>query len=444
MQATHPSEDIPYLHRLMHRWLVEYNPLYLLSAALVLGGVILCSHELALTGRVTGQVGVAAIAEVYAWALIGGAALLNRIQLRRPAVLLGLLAATYQGDLTLHTETCAYLGVIGVTASVVWLASFIAKLHALAWALQLRPSRTALLIPTAAALGLSMIPFAFHRVDITTTTQLTTLWIFTLGAFALWTHRGVVPTSQLDTAQRSKAEHCMRAVWLIWATLLAGHLAFWASESRIQLLPVTLVVPLLATRWLRREVHVWLITAATPVATAIAAPQLTSVMAMLSAATLLLHAFRRPMRVSTMVDPAPTGPYRTTPLDAEARIHSIAFAPAPIHTRLRFLAGSVTALYAAAWMWGWTEGPWPAHVLWLDTLFTIALAYLAIRRRAYCASVPAAATWAHWCIQRGWLALPATVLGWGSLSVGAGFALLAVSLGASWRMRRHAASSDTA
>src|SRR5215471_429980 len=110
------------VRRLLHRWFVEYNPLYIVSAALVLRGVNLLSHAVNL------QLGVPAIVELYAWTLIGGAAFLYRVGLRRPAVMLSLLAVVYQGDLTLHTETCAYLGWTGVIASGVWLASFALKL----------------------------------------------------------------------------------------------------------------------------------------------------------------------------------------------------------------------------------------------------------------------------------------------------------------------------
>src|SRR5262245_6305543 len=105
--------------RLLHRWFIEYNPLYLVSAALVLLGVNQLSPELKQEGSFGMLVG-AAIAELYAWALIAGAALLTRIDLRRPAVMLALLCALYQCDLTLHSETCAYLGTTGVVAASAW------------------------------------------------------------------------------------------------------------------------------------------------------------------------------------------------------------------------------------------------------------------------------------------------------------------------------------
>src|SRR4051812_37312222 len=118
--------------RLLHRWLVQYNPLYLLSASLCLGGMILCSRGLAREGSAHGELVVAGIAELYAVALIAGAALLTRIGQRRPAVMLALLTALYQCDLTLHTEACVWLGGAGMVAAAAWLALFVAKLLALA------------------------------------------------------------------------------------------------------------------------------------------------------------------------------------------------------------------------------------------------------------------------------------------------------------------------
>src|SRR5687768_1606643 len=83
---------------LLHRWFVQYNPLYLVSAALVLGGAIILSRAMVQNGGVLGQLSITAVLDVYAWALIGSAALLTRIGLRRPAVMLALLTMLYQCD----------------------------------------------------------------------------------------------------------------------------------------------------------------------------------------------------------------------------------------------------------------------------------------------------------------------------------------------------------
>src|SRR6185369_2966752 len=121
----------------------EFNPVYLLSAGLVLSGMFLVSKGLGQSTGLAAPLGIAAIAELYAALLIGGAALLTRIGQRRPAVMLGLLAMLYQCDLTLHTETCANLGAAGLVATILWLVVFAGKLRALAWALHLRISRAA-------------------------------------------------------------------------------------------------------------------------------------------------------------------------------------------------------------------------------------------------------------------------------------------------------------
>src|SRR4051794_20185201 len=145
--------------RLLHRWFVQYNPIYLVSATLVLGGMIATSRGLAHEGSVYGPLGVALIAEIYAGALIGGAALLTRIGQRRPAVLLALMTLLYQCDLTLHTETCAFLGGFGALATATWFSLFVGKLYALAWAVRLRLSRRAVATAAFGALGLVLGPY---------------------------------------------------------------------------------------------------------------------------------------------------------------------------------------------------------------------------------------------------------------------------------------------
>jgi len=86
------------MRALLHRWLVEYNPLYLLSAALVLGGLTLISqsaaeaamvHLLGQTGwlpepRTAFEWGVASIGAGFAVLLVS---LVASFRLsRRPAV----------------------------------------------------------------------------------------------------------------------------------------------------------------------------------------------------------------------------------------------------------------------------------------------------------------------------------------------------------------------
>ena len=152
------SDSRAFWRALLYRWFVEYNPAYLLSAACVFGGCFLWSRGVVNDPSLTSALGIPAVAELYAFALIGGAALLTRLEQRRPAVLLALVFAAYQWDTTLHTEACAYLGDVGLWASLVWLALFFVKLRAIAWALRVRVDRGMLVAFALGAVGLVVLP----------------------------------------------------------------------------------------------------------------------------------------------------------------------------------------------------------------------------------------------------------------------------------------------
>jgi len=57
MDDTDAKSDATFWRQLLHRWLVQYNPLYLLSATLCLAGMILCSRGLAREGSLHGSWG---------------------------------------------------------------------------------------------------------------------------------------------------------------------------------------------------------------------------------------------------------------------------------------------------------------------------------------------------------------------------------------------------
>lgn len=434
------SDSRSFWGRLLHRWLIEYNPLYLLSAALVLGGVLLLSGGLARSGSVYGQLGVAAIAELYAWALIGGAALLTRIGLRRPAVMLALLTALYQCDPTLHTETCAYLGWVGVFGSASWLAIFVAKLRALAWAIRLRLSRSALLVPTFGALGLVLVPRLLPALDPGTAATLLASWVFSLFASALWSGREVSSAVRLDDWGSTVLRRGLRAAWLMWALLALSHVWFWSDEHAIglgRMLPVAL---LLVTRFVRRESTVWIVVGATLLLVGSCMPAAFALCAALAAVVLALRALRQPtFDLQSASAPAPAPPYRAPAgeVSPPPRVRPrLSFCLASPEARLRLLSGALFGVYLSAWTRGWSGGPWPEHVLPLDLAFTAAAAMGAWKLHARIALLPLAGTYAHLAVQTGTVSAPETVLGWGAASVSAGFGLLLASLAASWRYRQ--------
>lgn len=415
--------------RLMHRWFVEYNPLYLLSATLVLGGIWLLSQEAAREGSVIGQLGLAALAEVYAFALIGGAALLWRIALRRPAVLLALLAVLYQGDLTLHVETCAYLGAVGRWASVLWVALFAVKLVALGWALELRPSRSALVVPMLGAAGLALLPHVFREVGPDGRASALALVAFSVGAAALWTHRHVESAVGFDVRGR----RALRGTWLLWAILALAHVGYMATEHQLDLWVLLPVATLLCGRVMENELKVWVLVVFTLVGVTLAFPAAVSSFALAGGVVLALRALRTPVGPVAPVA-RPVEPYRGA-LPAPPTLEVARFGLAPRLARERLLLGAAVCGYLALWTLFWSGGSWPAHHLALDLALFVVFVGAAVRARRWLRLTPVGLNFAHLAAQIGWLGAPEGALEWGLASVSLGFACLLVSLVVSWRLR---------
>ena len=443
-RSSAPSLDDLRWRQLFHRWFIQYNPLYLISAALVLAGVILLSQGLGSTSAAA-QLGITAISEVYAWALIGGAALLVRIGLRRPAVMLAVLAALYQCDPTLHTETCAYLGTVGLVGSAAWLASFVAKLRALAWAMQLRVSSSAFVVTSLGAVMLALFPWLARTLDARAASSLLALGLFALFAAALWTSRRVEgPASDSEWAT-TVARRSLRATWSGWAAAMLVHAGFWLSQHPA--LDGTALLPagmLLGTRFARRESTTWLVVGTTLLYVGATSPELFWLTSLMATATLALRALRQPSR-RPAPEPlrAPIGDdvYRTEPSQAPAPRPSPppcwSFELAAPGARRRLLTGALGCLYVAAWTHGWSGGPWPPHVGWLDlALVATSIALVASTRWRLPLLLPAASL-GHLVVSLRLVSGPQSMLEWGITSVGVGFGLLLLGLVASvvWRHR---------
>lgn len=458
LSANDTAHDT-YFRRLMHRWLVEYNPLYLLSATLVLGGMILTSRGLAREGSLYGEIGVAAIAELYAATLIGGAALLTRIGQRRPAVMLALLTMLYQCDLTLQTEASPYLGTVGTAATVAWLALFVGKLHALAWAMKLRVSKAAYATAILAALGLAVLPRYLHDLEASHATALVAAWLF--GSFTLHgiARTGVTSAVALDAWGTTVLRRAVRASWGLGALLFVGHVMFWSTQHPIVLAALVPIVPLLAVRSVRIEAQAWFLVGATLLCVAVAVPGAFAMTALMAAAALVVRALLPGVRAASTTPATSSppshrdeaGPYRAPgAFDPEAhaarvaaaatRMESVEPIPALVLVeraeRMRLLTGALFAAYAGVWTLGWTGGDWPAHVLALDLAAAAVVLMFAWRARVRVALVPLTAVAMHAVVQAHLVPAPRSLLEWGASAVGLGFALLLASLAASYRLRR--------
>lgn len=438
-QALDTDSTTAYWRRLFRRWFVEYNPLYLCSAMLVLGGVSLISHEVAREHIAYGHFIVAAIAEFYSWALIGGAALLTRIGLRRPAVMLALLAVLYQCDLAFHGVTSVYLGTLGILSIAAWLGLFVGKLYALAWAVHLRFSLSTLAVPTFGALGLALIPRFFHTLDGEGLSVLVTAWIFLLFAFGLWTSRGVTSKVSLDTWGQQVLHRAARATWLLWATLALCHVLFWSAQYYFELTGLVPVAILLTTRWIRRETFLWSAVAAALLLTVVALPSFFSLSCAMAGVVFVLRALRQPSKEErTDRETLPISPYRTAPDEPSSptwSLPTVTFALSDRREMVRLFSGAVICTYLAVWMLRWSGGPWPEHFVPLDLLLACVVVLMVWKARARLVLAPLLMTYLHMVVQRELIPAPSSTLQWGAVSVGVGFGLLIVSLAVAWWYR---------
>ncbi len=429
---TQTSPQRSALDALLYRWFVQYNPLYLLSAALVVFGLYEMHGALADDTSVWGRLGVGVLSEAYAFALIAGAAILTRLSLPRPAVFVALIALVYQGDLALGTEHYALLGRVGLLASFAWVLAFYVKLRGLAWALRLEISVSATAIPVFGALGVALIPHLSRRIDSSGLTIIVGAWLFVLFAAGFWTTRPVTSRAPLDAWGRTVLARSLRATWVIFAVLAVGHVYFWTEQYNLDgsiFLPVAL---LLMTRWVQREIAVLVTVGTALFSIARLTPALLNVTAQMSALTLMLYALRKPVAPSVR-DNEQRDDYRaTTSTDPEVIPASFAIAPMP--ALVRQLAWSGYAFYLAAWTSGWSGGPLPAHMVPLDLAAALVVAVVAWKSRVRVIVAPLVATYVHWSIQTRLLRAPHSPLQWGLATFATGFAMLGASIVTSWRV----------
>jgi len=421
--------------RLLYRWFIQYNPLYLVSAMLVLGGTILTSQGLAAEAtesRLYGPLGVAGIAEVYAVALIGGAALLTRIGHRRPAVMLALLTALYQCDLTLHTETCLQLGTPGNIASGAWLALFVAKLFALAWAVQVRLSRGAIATAVIGGAGLALGPYVVAYGGQAAIGAFVAVFAFALGCLA--PSAKVVSKIALDAWGHTVLNRTRGAILGLWGVLLSLHVLFWAAEHNVPLAAVIPAAVLLIARRSKSEGLAWGILVALAALVALGSPQSLGGVLILSAVALVLRTFDGVQVVRPVVGET-SGPYRMgethTKVDFE-----LVLVPISDGARARQFAGALLAFYVGVWTLGWHGHGWPAHSIALDLFVLVVAVAMAFRVRPRLSLIVPTFAGTHALAVSGVVPTPHTMIGWGGTALVLGFALLLGALATSYRLRR--------
>lgn len=441
--ADAPDHADDFWRALIHRWFVHYNPMYLASALLALLGLRMVSCGLVEQGSQRGLLGVALLAEVYAWSLVGGAALLMRVGQRRPAVWLALLALVYQWDLTLHTQTCAALGLVGLAPAAIWLASFVGKLVALAAAMRVQIAPRALGAATLAATGLAVLPFALFRLDPATLGNAMALFVFGLGAcLPRQLGASTIARGPLDTWGQTVLRRVNVAAWAIGGAFVAMHVVFWWVETAYDLWRVAVVLAVLVSVRTLDEGAVWLAATGALILTALVGPRHFAAIASIWALALVLRAFsdRRQAAPVRPVSEATAPAYRGTPVEPAApTAPRELFMPVSPAERLRLLTGALATGYLALWTNGWHGGGLPAHALLLDLTLVAFGLLMAWRLGARIVLVVMATALTHAALSAGLVPAPRSLVDWGAALLALGFGLLFVSLAISYRLRATAA-----
>lgn len=423
------------LERLLHRWFVEYNPLYLLSATLVLGGTFVASRGLEAESAYGGLVG-SLIAEVYSAALIGAAALLHRIGQRRPAVMLALITLLYQGDLTLHTETSANLGAVGAIASLAWLALFGGKLAALGRAMRVRIPRSAFGTAVAGASGLALLPWALPRLEPRAGAALVMLWVFGLAAsYRPASVESVVP---LDAWGATVLRRTTRAAWAMWSALLVLHAGFWSLQLRLDVGAILPVVPLLlVARLAQTERRTWIVVVTTLALTALVMPASFAAVAFIAGLVLAVRAKSAlaAIETTTRERAAAVSPYRVGGRATVERTERVLVPTEGQASFQRLAVGAGSCLYLALATAGWAGGPLPEHVLAYDVVAAVVALVAALRFHVRAALTPLAIGAGHFVVSARLVPAPKGALQWGGAAIALGFALLLASVAVSYRLR---------
>jgi hypothetical protein len=421
----------------MHRWFVQYNPLYLISALCVLLGVYLVSNSLGDVESRRGEIWLALVIQVYELMVIAAAALLYRVAgLRRPAVILGMVEMVYIFDVTFQTEVSAYLGPAGLLFAVAWLALFAFKLLALSWALRLRLSTSAKVLPLLGAASLIFIPqLLYHRIlDAQTTAALITLTAFGLAAAVLWLRPTIQSRVRLDAWGATVLRRASRAAWMVWGGLYLGHVGFWAQAHELRLGVSTLCAALLLLALLsRREPRLWGGVAGATALSFLFHPATLTTTALMAAVVLALKArgkLEAPCAPEALASPGADHPYRVPPAEPGA-VQPPPLLPAP----RRLYVGAAAQLYLSLWTLGWHGGPLPAHGLWLVLATSAVLVFMLVRLRLPSALVPLLALNAHFAAQHRVVSAPRGNLQWGALLLAAGFLLLVGGVSVNWWLR---------
>lgn len=397
MNKTDISADLPdWLHKKLHYWFVQYNPLYFFSALCVLFGMFLISRGLGEMDWHQGQLLLTAVMQLYEILLITGGALLFRAAGQyRPAVILVLIEVFFLFDCTFRTEMMTTLGSVGVIITVTWVTLVAFKLIVLAWMFRLKASAAAIIVPVLAAVGIAGVPHALELNEVDKVLlHLGAIWYgVILMASVLYVRPKVDCTISLDDWGKTVLRRAKTTALVMWAGLYLFHLIIWMELFNIPFSLAQAAPFFLLWFLFKKEVWAWV--------GGLVIIALTSVV-----------------------------PFAVTPT---ALIVGIVYGLKARQTaRYRFYLGTAVCFYLAFWAIGWRGGALPEPSLWLILTTTLILLVM-----AWCWRLPSAIPATVLVMLPGAeVLLPKGSLQWGSFTLVIGFTALIAGIAVNWTHRR--------
>ena len=235
---------------MVHRCFVEYNPLYFASSMCFLAGVFLLARELPRDAWPS-KFGIVSSTEAYQFLLLGGAALLLRAGLKRPAAILGLTALVFLLDVALNSErVLSHVGLVSVAPGMrarhaiptsVGLALLgPVKLWLLARVFRLRSARVPLAIASVVVLAGPLIPYLTEIVHPTRRdlVHLLTTWLGApLFCWSLTPSARQWTSAWLTDPREPRFRRIAAVAPVVVSALFAGHGLAWSVISTLTLTP---------------------------------------------------------------------------------------------------------------------------------------------------------------------------------------------------------------
>ena len=254
IQATGPNNT--YFQQLFYDWFVRYNPLYFVSAACFIFGVLLVSKGIQNVEGIDGQILLTGVIELYQIGLLAGAFILYRIFNQvRPAVILAVMNIVFLFDCTYQTEHLSFAEFIGEISSVIWVLLFVAKILALIWIFRLKVPVVGFILPVLAAIGIAAGPYLLYYtyIDAVVIHLLMTWYGVVLAAVFFWFRPVVGCRNTLNERCNTVLARITNAAWMIWAGFYLFHLISWirfydVNVSLANIAPVFIILPFISNR----------------------------------------------------------------------------------------------------------------------------------------------------------------------------------------------------